>query len=261
MSGVPDVAGPPTGSHRFCALAVVFLLAVACWGPSPAAAQPVPVTGAPLEVQLWPGGMQGYTLFIVTGTLPETTELPAVVHLPFPPGAQVIWSGEVLGGPLEFDPEREHRLVEGVGGGALEIVAEDSLVVQYEAVGPALATSDGLIVSEFTWVQSTHAAEVYFSVRMPASAESVRIEPVPPGPPLINEAGERLYTLTPVTLAEGTVHQVAFAYGARAAVDGDDGRSNLIVGLIGALALALSALIVVYVRDQRRAGSSEVENA
>lgn len=247
--------------QRACTVVTVFLLASACWAPSPAVAQPVPVTGAPLEVQLWPGGTQGYTVFIVTGTLPETTEFPAPVHLPLPAGAQVVWSGEVLGGPLELDPEREYRRADGVGGEVLEMVAEESLVVQYEAVGPALMTVDGQIGSEFTWVQSTHAAEVLFSVRIPASAESVRIDPPSPAPPLINEAGERLYTLPLLNLTEGDAQQITFTYGARGPIDAEGVRSGLLVALVGALALALFALVVVYARDQRRARDFEAEDA
>ncbi len=239
------------------AAAAIVAIALACAAPVPAAAEPVPLTGGPLEVQLWPGGTPGYTLIFVTGTLPEDVALPALVQLPVPPGAEVVWVGELLGGPVELDPAREYRIAEGTGAGTLEFVAEDSRVVQLEAVGPALTVRDGLIGSDVTWIQSTHPAEVVFSVRIPAASDSVRIAPVPPSPPLINEAGERLYTLPSVALAEGATHEVSFAYGPGGAASDVDARSNLIAWLLAALALALFALMAVYVRDKRRAHSAE----
>jgi hypothetical protein len=232
------------------AMACIVLLA-AMTLPALATAQPVSLTGTPLEVQIWPGGEMGYTIFIVTGHIPDGTPLPATVLLPLPVGAEIVWSGEILGGPVAEDPAREFTVVEVADGLALEMTAESTRTVQYEAVGPALSVVDGMTTSVFEWVQTVPTGDVVFSVRLPASAGTVTIDPVPVGSPRTNEAGERLYTLRPAVLAEGQTFTVTTAYGPPGAEGSAGSDFPLLPVLLGLLAVAVVALVLALVRSRR----------
>lgn len=240
--------------HLWPIAAAMLCVAAAAVSPPTAHAQTVSLSDAPMEVQIWPGGEQGYTLFIVTGHLPEGTQLPAVVRLPLPQGAEVVWSGEILGGPVEADPVRQYSVVEGIGGPAIEMTAEETLTVQYEAIGAPLSVSNGLITSEFNWVQSVEAGEIAFAVRIPPSAVVVRIVPESPGPPVTNESGERLYALTPVVLPEGTPYSITIGYGPEGAGEGSGPPLLVWLGLL--LAVAVFVLVLVAVRERGRAAAS-----
>lgn len=218
----------------------------------PALGEPVPLTGAPMEVQVWPGGEAGYMLFIVTGRVPADVALPAVVRFPLPANAQVLWSGEILGGRLEDDPARQYSVVETPTGRAIEFTAEETRTVQYEAVGYPLAFEDGLVTARFEWVQSVPVDEVVFSVRVPATAEVVNIDPEPAGPPAFNEGGDRLYVLTPLALPEGARQEITVAYGDRGA-GGTAVTGGTVLRWAGlALGFAVAALAVVLVWEKRR---------
>ncbi len=219
--------------------------------PLAAYAQTTSLADTPLEVQVWPGGEVGYTLFVVTGHIPEDAPLPATVRLPLPANAEVIWSGEILGGPLSEDPEREVTVVDASGGPALEMTAEATRTVQYEAIGPPLSVVDGMTTSVFIWTQSVPTGDVVFSVRIPASGETVEIDPMPVGSPRVNEAGERLYTLRPVVLPEGQSFTVTAAFGPRGAGTPAGGVPPVLVVLLGLLAVAVAALLVALARSRR----------
>lgn len=244
---------PTSGSAR-ALLAAALLLCAACalTLPSPAAAETVSLAGSPMEVQLWPGGEVGYTLFIVTAHLPEDVAMPATVRVPLPANSRVIWSGEILGGPVVDDPERTSSVVDVPGGFALELTAEETRTVQYEAIGPALTIVDGLTTSVFRWVQSVEGGEISFSVRLPATAEEFRIDPEPPGAPRVNEAGERLFTLRPVLLGEGQEFVVTSAYGRAGAGSGSAGGSPVPPALLGLLGVALIVLMIALFSKRSR---------
>lgn len=231
-----------------CALVVT---GVALLLPAIAPAEPVSLAGTPLEVQIWPGGEMGYTLFIVTGHIPEGATLPATVRLPLPEGAEVVWSGEILGGPVLEDPAREFTVVDATDGQAVEMTAESTRTVQYEAVGPALSVVDGMTTSVFEWIQTVPTGDVVFSVRVPVSAGTATIDPVPIGPPRTNEAGEQLYTLRPAVLTEGQSFTVTIAYGPPGAGASAGSEFPLLWVLLGLLAVAAAALLLALVRQRR----------
>ncbi len=238
---------PVALAYAFAFTVIAFALA------SPAGAQPVSLEGTPLEVQIWPGGEMGYTVFIVTGHIPEDVALPATVRLPVFEGAEVVWSGEILGGPVADDPERAATRVEGTGGPALEITAEATRTVQYEAIGAPLSVLDNLTTSVFEWVQSVETGDVTFSVRVPASAGTVTIDPLPVGDPRVNQDGEKLYTLRPAVLAPGDTFTVTTAYGPQGAGGGSGSGFPVLPVLLGLLALAVAALVIVLLQSRHAA--------
>jgi hypothetical protein len=238
---------------RKAAMWVTLLLAtvIAMMFAASAVAEPVSLQGTPLEVQIWPGGEVGYTVFIVTGHIPDDTPLPATVRLPLPDGAEVVWSGEILGGPPAEDPAREYDVVDLPEGRALELTAESTRTVQYEAIGAPLAVVDGLTTSVFDWMQTVATGDVVFSVRVPASAGTVSIDPMPVGDPRVNQAGESLYTLRPAVLAVGDSFTVTTAYGPAGAGGGQGTDFPLIPVLLGLLAVALVALVLALAKSRR----------
>ena len=180
--------------------------------------------------------------------------LPATVRLPLPANARILWSGEIFGGPVSEDPAREGSTVEVDGGHAFEMTAETTRTVQYEAVGPPLSISDGVTKSVFEWVQTVEAGEVSFSVRVPAHAGEVRLDPDAPGPPRTNETGERLYTLRPVLLSEGQAFTVTAAYGREEPTGADEGFPAVLTAVLAALGVALIVLILTVAAQRRRSG-------
>jgi hypothetical protein len=231
---------------------VAFVLTCTWLAPS-AVAEPVSLAEMPLEVQIWPGGEMGYTLFIVTGHLPADAPLPTTVHLPIPEGVEVLWSGEIFGGgDSSKDAERPHVMVQAQHGTMLEMTAEATRTVQYEAVGAPLTIEDGLTTSVFEWEQTVKTGDVVFSVRVPTAAGGLRIEPEPVGSPRTNNRGESLYTLKPAVLPLGEKYVVTTSYGPARQDGAQAGGSPLLPVLLGLLALALVALAGALVLSKRQ---------
>ncbi len=231
--------------------AVAFATLVSSTLVETAVADIVSLEETPLEVQVWPGAERGYNFVIVTGYIPEDVSLPATVRLPLPPDLEVVWSGEILGGPVEADPPREFMAVDVVGGQALELTAEMTHTVQYEAVGSPLSMIDGMTTAVLDWVHTVPTGEVWFSVRIPASGFEVRIEPEAPGEPLVNERGEKLYTLSPVSLSEGQEYQIIAGYGPPGSGRPEGGGVGILYVLLGLLAVAIAALVVALTVQRR----------
>lgn len=241
----------PASVSRVRVVVLVVVAVVVMAVPAAAFAAPVSLEGTPLEVQIWPGGELGYTLVIVTGHVPEDAPLPATVRLPLFDRADVIWTGEILGGPVADDPPRESAVVETPGGSALEMTAETTRTVQYEAIGPPLSVIDGMTTSVFEWVQTVPTGDVIFSVRVPASAEVVQIDPMPVGSPRVNEAGERLYTLRPAVLPDGQTYTVTVAFGREGAGAPPGPGTPVLAALLVVLLFAVMALVAAVVRQRR----------
>lgn len=218
---------------------------------SVAYADTVTLEEQPLEVQIWPGAERGHNFVIVTGFIPEEVSLPATVRLPLPPGLEVVWAGEILGGPVDADPPRDFVVADAAGGSALEMTAETTHTVQYEAIGQPLRVIDGMTTAVLDWVQTVPAGDVLFAVRIPASGFEVRIDPEAPGEPLVNEMGEKLYTLRPVILTEGQEYQVTAAYGPPGAGRRSSGGLGTLQVLLALLAVAVVVLVVVLVMQRR----------
>lgn len=231
---------------------LAFVAAILALGSAAAFAVPqASLANTPLEVQVWPGGETGYTLFIVTGLVPEDVPLPATVRLPLPEGAELLWSGEILGDSVSGDVERPATVVQAQGGSAVELTAEATRTVQYEAVGMPLTVDGDFTTSVFEWLQTAPTGEISFSVRVPTAAAAVRIDPDPVGSPRVNAAGERLYAMRPAVLQVGETFSITTQYGAQGAVDGVQERPALLTILLGLLAAALLALAGAVIAGSR----------
>jgi hypothetical protein len=216
-------------------------------------------TGDPeVEVQFLVDGEQGSGFLLVTGTLPESDDLPAVRRLPLPEGAELCWAGELAVGGPEGDIQRLPSLVEGEGGLAVEFSLETTRVGQYDALYlPTIVTGNERQVI-LRWVQSTPAAGLRVSVRMPAGADVISMDPLPVGDPAVNRLGETLYALPGFEADLGEVVQVSVDFTQGSLLDtGSSGSVPSTLAVLGAVVLVLLVVLVLVVRSHTARRASE----
>lgn len=216
---------------------------------------PAPTVTGALQVQLLLDGEPGKVLAITSIRLPQDTKLPAMVRVPMPEGAEVIWAGEVLGGDPSVDPARPYRIVKGEGGDVLEMTLENSRNAQVES-NVALVDREGDSASaEVLWVQSATAPATQFSVRFPPASSKHQTTPKYTGAPERNDAGETLYILPEVKLALGEKYPVKATYVLNAELPQPKAAANpsvILYLLLGALVAAVAVLVLAVSRQRNR---------
>lgn len=233
------------------ALAVVTtMIALTVQFPSAATAQPVSLADVTLEVQLMPEVQQGTNGLIVGVRLPVGTTLPATVRLPLPEGANVFWAGEITGGPIEQDIQRDFTIVDGVGGQAVEFTVETTTSVQYDAMYGNVSIAGSEANTALVWRQTVDTGSIAFGIRLPSGTELV--VPDPPAPPVMNAAGERLYALMPIGLEPGAETTLAVTYRAVGGAVAGEGQSPVIYFLFMALVVALVGLVLAIFAQRKR---------
>lgn len=231
---------------------VALLAACVMWFTvAPSFAAPVSLENTELWVQLWPEGEPGTNVVIIGAQLPEGTTLPATVQLPIPEGSTVYWAGEIVSPDATADIERDYTIVDTGNGKAAEITIETTLSVQVDVTYGTIEIDGNDLVSKFQWMQSVPSSGTMFSVLIPRETGDVIIEPAAPGEPRENEAGERLYTLSPAVLQPGSTYPITVTY-RRAGVSGDATSSiPPVLWVVGALlAVAVIALLVALARQR-----------
>lgn len=233
---------------RHARLAAVLLLAAMLAVPGAASAAPV------LEYQLQYAPAADYSLLIVTAVADPQLPLPATVSVPVPAGATLLWSGEVLGGASSDDPARDVTK-ETVGDmDVYTMTLEQAYTAQLELQLPGTAVSGSRYSAAFTWTNPGEEAPVSAAVVIPAGASDVEISPDVAGEPNANEAGETLYPLAGLRLAQGKSVKIEAAWSTGGAGTDDAGdRAATLPVLLGLLVLAVVVLVTVVVRDRTRA--------
>ncbi|MHB9003681.1 MAG: hypothetical protein ACYC6C_06410 [Coriobacteriia bacterium] len=239
--------------YRF-ALVVLFATAVICFTVPLALAAPVSLEDTEIWVQLWPEGEPGTNVVIIGATLPEGTSLPATVQLPIPEGSTIYWAGEIVSPDATADIERDYTVVDTGNGKAAEITVETTLSVQVDVTYGTIQIDGNDLISKFQWMQSVPSSGTMFSVLVPRGTGDVSIEPAAPGEPRENEAGERLYTLSPAVLQPGSTYPITVTY-RRAGVTGDASQTiPVVLWAVGALlAIAVIALFVALSKQRTAA--------
>lgn len=233
------------------ALAIVTtMIALAVKFPSTAAAQPLSLADVILEVQLMPEIQPGINGLIVGARLPAGTTLPATVRLPLPEGANVFWAGEITGGPIEQNIQRDFTIVEGVGGQAVEFTVETTTAVQYDAMYGTVNIAGNMANTELVWRQTVDTGPIAFGIRLPPGTELVL--PDAPAPPIMNPAGERLYALMPMGLEPGWETTLAVAYRAAGGAAAGGEQSPVMYFLFMALGVALLGLGLAIFAQRKR---------
>ncbi|MDI6844407.1 MAG: hypothetical protein QMC94_08450 [Anaerosomatales bacterium] len=225
---------------------LAFILAVAA---SPVAAY---ARVAEYQVQFLPVGQTGSSEVIVNVILSPEESLPATVTVPLPAGAQVLWSGEILGGDPANDPFRQPSVVPTAGALAAVFRLEQKPIAQVEASIGEPQVRGSRVSSKLAWVNAGEEGTYTFSVVVEAGATDVEISPKPVGEPQTNAKGETLYVLSPVRLAAGQKFDVSVSYN-RAGASGaasSRGTSPVLLVAVAGLVLAVAALVVVARRER-----------
>lgn len=257
-----------TSAALACVLVLGVLAGTAFAAPAPATAplgrvaSDARLVTPTVEVQVWPSATPGSaTALIVVGTLPTSTPLPATIRLPLPAGAKVTWSGEITGGTAQQDIQRPFAVVDGKGGKAVEITAEKTRIVQYEADYPAPVAEGGLMKLTLHWVQTVPGNGLHLGARLPVDATNVKTDPAFQGTASRSQTGEQLFLVPPRAVALGasipfSIQYATAASGASGATGAVGGSDLLLPILLGVLAVVVIALLFIVLR-QRRTGTGQ----
>lgn len=212
------------------------------------------------QVQFAPVGDTNTMQVIVNVILSQETTLPATVQVPLPAGATILWAGEILGGDPSADPAREVSVTATPDGQIVTFTLKDKRVAQVEASLAAAQISGSKVTAPLTWVNTTEEGTYTFSVALEAGAGDVKITPAPGGDPLSNELGETLYTIPPVRLTKGQQFAITAVYkrGAGSADTSGGGANVPLLVALGALAVAIIALVAVLMRQRTAAAEAAV---
>jgi hypothetical protein len=219
-----------------------------------------------IEIQMWPSEAEGSSV-IVSAEIPTDAQLPYTLRLPMPAGITITWCGEVFVGDPQKDREVAYTLEDGRGGKALVMTLTTSRTAQYEGTLAPPTQTGQRWATALEWIQSAPAGQEHFAVKTANTAGDPQIDPVPEGQPRENTNGERLYSLPTQTLPLGQAYKVSVSWTIVAAriptaqpTTAAGGITDVVlVVLIGALAIAVVALIVVAARSGRADGSGVID--
>jgi hypothetical protein len=228
--------------------------AIAMAAPA-ASAKSAPLVAGSIGIQVAPADDKNFAVVLVDLVLDRAVKLPATVRVPIPPGGNVMWAGEVLGGDVNADPQRPYTVHQGTGGQYAELTLSQSHQAQIDTGGLPRALNGTTVSTTIEYVQSVPSTATSFSVRVPAGATDIKITPPPQGVPDSNAAGEHLYVMATQALSLGDKVAVSVSY-KNAASGAAGGSSNNQTMLLIALGVALVAVIVALVFVQRARGTS-----
>ena len=190
---------------------IVLTMAIALQA-SLALAAPTPWTS--IDVTLHPDQMDG--LLLVSGELPETTELPFEAELAVPAGLEILWIGEVLRGAVEDDPELEYTKTTRGEVDVYQFTLTESRIAQIEGVMPGMVTASGANFSaDVKWTAWQDIPSVRISTRLPQGASVSQADPAASifqagsGASYYSKTVENVRADTPVTMAFGYTQSAA----------------------------------------------------
>ncbi|MDO8964874.1 MAG: hypothetical protein Q7W30_10355 [Coriobacteriia bacterium] len=227
--------------------------------------------GAPideLQAQLWPEEPSGCIIVVSAAVSPDAA-LPAIVRMPLPEGATIIWSGEVGKGDTSSDIQRPFTLEQGVGGRVAVIRIEKYREAQYEATYKDPTPIGDKLAATLDWVQSAPAATTAFAAKLTAGATDIALDPTAMGPAQKSPQGESLYSLVPNKLKVGESFTMTVAYRRGTAAAGTGVTSTpgapmssqaqtLLIVLVALIIAALVAMVVIAARSRGRSPRPQV---
>jgi len=228
---------------RFLALALVIALAL------PAAASAAVVRE--YQLQFAPVATTGSSLAIVTALVDPQESLPASVTVPVPAGSTLLWAGEILGGDPAADPARTPTM-ERVGEMDLyTFTLEQSYTAQLEIQLPDPTVDGSRLSASMNWTNPGDEVLVSGAIIVAPGADNVETTPELAGEIQTNDAGESLYPLAGVRLAEGGTYAMSVEWDREGSAEGTTSNNTLVLLLI-ALVAALVTLIAVVARERTR---------
>jgi len=201
------------------------------------------------------------SLLLVSGELPRDAKLPAEVSLAVPAGAQLIWTGEILGGPAESDPAVQPTKVTKGGSDIYSFTLTKARRGQVEVAVPAVASYDGsAYAAALKWTSSEPVPTVRLSVQVPQGAPLVRAAQ---DATLESAAdGSSYYTRTFEGVEAGAPLALEFAYGAPAAPAAPRGGQASSTAIPIVLGLAgFAALVALLFAVSRKLSAKSAKSA
>lgn len=218
---------------------------VAWAAPSAATTATAPLATGDIGIQVGPAEDANSTVVLVDLVLPKSVKLPARVRLPIPPGANVMWAGEILGGSASADPERSFTTAQGRGAQYAEFTISQSHQAQIDTRGLPRAINGATVSTAIEFVQSVPSSSTSFSVRTPPGATDIQISPPTHGTPDTNAAGEHLYLMATRALALGDKVPVTVSYRTGGSAGSSANQTMLVLVVVVALIAVVIALVVV----------------
>lgn len=154
------------------------------------------------------------SILIVSGTLPESTQLPAQVSLAVPTGAELLWVGEILGGPVSEDPSVQAAKTTEDGLDIYSFSLSKSRIGQLEVTVAPPAAEGTAVSPAIALTAHQDVPEVRVGVRVPQGSTVVQGQTgaeMSPGP-----QGYSYYAMTVNDVKQGDPIELAFTYSAPA---------------------------------------------
>lgn len=241
---------------RLSRLAVALLAAVFSLAALPALA--APSAWDVVEVTLHEE--RGGAVLLVTGTLHEGSKLPADVELAVPAGAETLWVGEILGGPVENDPSASFttRTAEGMDVYSLRLTK--ALTGQVEvALPPVSHTADGAAPS-ISWTAPVAVGTLRLNALLPGNTRVT--SPADDATMVPGPQGSAYYQRTVTDVKAGQAEKLEFTYtgGAPAAPPSFQPRSSGSIAtplFIVSAIISAGVLLLLLGRARRPAGPAE----
>lgn len=238
-------------SRLFRLLPIALALALALSAATASAA-----TVREYQIQFAPTVEQNGAVAIITAVLDPSEAFPAEIRVPVPAGSELLWAGEILGGDPQADPVRE-TTVERIGEmDVYTLTLEQAYTAQLEIRLPAPTISGSTVSASMNWINPGPEVLVTGAIVVEPRAGNVTTTPDVVGETRTNEIGETLYPLQGVRVPENGAYTMSVEWERNAAGGGTAGPgadSPMLPILIGALVLAIVALVLVLVRERSRA--------
>ncbi len=190
-------------------IAIVILMSAILLLGGAAAALAAPPAWQSVDVALHEN--QGRRILLVTGHLPPDAQLPATVELAVPAGAELVWIGELLGGPASEDPTVENTVARVGTTDVYSFRLTKARDAQLEVVASdAVVPNGGAYTASVEWTPSQDIPLVTMSVLLPKGAQVTKPSAdatLQPGP-----NGDSFYATRFTTVKAGQELSLTFSY-------------------------------------------------
>ncbi len=148
---------------------------------SPAGALAADAVPNNLLISLWPEYNGNQVFFMQQVEIPGNTPLPATVRFAFPTGAQVQWTGEILGTDVSKDVQATPTVIQKEGYAEVAITLTKSRIGQAEAVWSGLKFDGQNRLLTLEWIQRYDARTTTFEFLQPSQSSDIVMTPKPTG--------------------------------------------------------------------------------
>lgn len=187
---------------------VIFLLLVLAFPATASAADAVPNS---LLVSLWPEYNNNQVFFMQRVELAGNEPLPATVRFSFPSGAQVQWTGEVLGEDVSKDIQATPTVTQKDGYQEVAITLTKSRIGQVETNWNGLKIDGQNRSMVLDWTQRYDTRLTTFEFQQPSQSSDIVMTPQPTGNRKSSE-GFTLYQAAPKRIPVGQTATFSITY-------------------------------------------------